>query len=136
MLSRPSTEQIISGIARDLKETVLPDCTSEPTKVMVGMMVQLLQSCAQRAAHEVAWVHEEAAAIGEAAGRDLGAPLSLHLDDVLAFYHQVSLVLSEGLEVAYRSGDAAQIDRWRTLIEQRRANESQILGALELVGRG
>lgn len=136
MLSRPSTEQILQGIARDLQETVLPDVASEPTKVMVGMMVQLLKSCAQRAAHETAWVHEEAAAIASAAGRDLGAPASLHLDDVLGWYHSVSQVLSEGVEAAYRSGDPAEIAKWRALIDARRANESQILGTLELVGRG
>jgi len=136
MLSRPTTEQILNGVARDLQETVLPDCASEPTKVMVGMMVQLLKSCAQRAAHETAWVHEEAAAIGAAAGRDLGAPASLHLDDVLTWYNTVSKVLSEGVEAAYRSGSEAEIAKWRGLIDARRANEAQILGALELVGRG
>ncbi len=136
MLSRPSTEQILQGIARDLQETVLPDVASEPTKVMVGMMVQLLKSCAQRAAHETAWVHEEAAAISTAAGKDLGGPASLHLDDVLSWYHRVSQVLSEGVEAAYRSGDTAEIAKWRALIDARRANEAQILGTLELVGRG
>ena len=136
MLSRPTTEQVLNGIARDLQETVLPDCASEPTKVMVGMMVQLLKSCAQRAAHETAWARDEAASIGAAAVRDLGAPASLHLDDVLGWYHTVSQVLSEGVEAAYRSGNAAEIAKWRALIDARRAHETQILGALELVGRG
>jgi hypothetical protein len=136
MLSRPTTDQILTGIARDLERTVRPDVASEPTRVMVGMMVQLLKSCAQRCAHEVAWAHEEAAAIGATSGRDLGAPASLHLDDVLTWYHSVSQVLSDGVEAAYRSGDAAQIEQWRALIEDRRAHEAQILGALELVGRG
>jgi hypothetical protein len=136
MLSQPTTEQILNGIARDLEETVLADVGSEPTKVMVGMMIQLLRSCAQRAAHEVAWVHEEAAAIGAAAGRDVGAPASLHLDDVLHWYDSVSRVLSEGIEQAYRSGDAEQIAAWRALIDMRRATEAQVLGSLALVGRG
>jgi hypothetical protein len=136
MLSQPTTEQILLGIVRDLNETVLPDVTSDPARVMVGMISQLLKSCAQRAAHEVAWVHEEAAGIAEAAGRDLGAPASLHLADVLAWYHQVSQALSEGIEAAYRSGDVAEIAKWRALIDQRRTNEAQVLGALDLVGRG
>jgi hypothetical protein len=136
MLSQPTTEQILNGIARDLEETVLADVGSEPTKVMVGMMIQLLRSCAQRAAHEVAWVHEEAAAIAGAAGRDLGAPASLHLDDVLRWYDSVSRVLSEGIEEAYRAADPGRIDTWRELIDMRRAHEAQILGSLELVGRG
>jgi len=136
MLSQPTTEQILYGIARDLKSTVQADVRSEPTRVMVGMMVQLLESCAERAAHEVAWVHEEGAAIAVAAGRDLGAPATLHLADVLAWYHQVSGVLSDGIERAYQSGDPVDIDTWRSLIDARRAHEAQILGALELVGRG
>jgi hypothetical protein len=136
MLSQPTTEQLLLGIARDLEETVLPDAGSEPTKVMIGMMTQLLRSCAQRAAHEVAWVHEEGAAIAAAAGRELGAPSSLHLADVVAWYGQVSKVLSEGVEAAYRSGNAEEIAKWRALIDQRRANEATVLGALELVGRG
>ena len=136
MLSKPTTEQLLAGIARDLKETVQADVTSEPSRVMVGMMIQLLQSCAQRAAHEVAWVHEEGAAIAAAAGRDLGSPASLHLDDVLEWYDSVSRVLSEGIEQAYAGGDQSEIDRWRVLIEARRAHEAQILGALDLVGRG
>ena len=100
------------------------------------MMTQLLKSCAQRAAHEAAWMHEEGAAIAAAAGRDLGSPASLHLSDLTAWYGQVSEVLSEGVEAAYRSGDTGEIAKWRALIDQRRANEATVLGALELVGRG
>lgn len=136
MLSQPTTEQLLLGIARDLQETVLPDVGSESGKVMVGMMTQLLKSCAQRAAHEAAWMHEEGAAIAAAAGRDLGSPESLHLADVTAWYGRVSKVLSEGIEAAYRSGKSEEIAKWRALIDQRRANEATVLGALELVGRG
>jgi hypothetical protein len=136
MLSRPTTSQLLDGIARDLRDIVLADVASEPTKVMIGMMIQLLGSCAQRAAHELAWVHEEAAGIAAVAGRDLGAPASLHTDDVLVWYDQVSRVLSEGIEAAYAAGDAAAIEAWRAELDRRRAHEAQVLGALDLVGRG
>lgn len=136
MHSKPTTEQILNGIARDLHETVLPDVASQTGKVMVGMMVQLLRGCANRAAHEIAWAHEEAVAIGAAADRDPGSPATLHLDDVIEWYGVVSRVLSDGIEGAYGSGDTAEIEKWRALIEARQANETQILGTFDLVGRG
>jgi hypothetical protein len=134
--TKPTTEQVLRGVAEELRSTVLPDVGSEPVKVMVGMMVQLIEECAVRAAHEIAWAHEEAVAIGDAAGQDLGAPPSLHLDAVAGWYGIVSRTLSDGIERAYRSGDPAQIDKWRALIEARQANEQTILGTLDLVGRG
>jgi len=136
VISQPNTEQVLRAIAQDLKQTVLPDVASESGKVMVGMMVQMLQSCAERAAHEIAWAHEEAHAIGALAGSDTGEPASLHLGDVLTWYGAVSRTLSEGVEQAYRDGDPAAIDAWRALIDQRRAHEAQVLGTLDLVGRG
>jgi hypothetical protein len=136
MQSKPTTDQILLGIARELREAVLPDVRSEPVKVLVEMMEQLVLSCARRAAHEIAWIHDEAAAIGAAAGRAVGAPASLHLDDVTDWYGSVSRVLSEGIEAAYRSGDDALIERWRALIEARQAHEDEVLGSLDLVGRG
>ena len=136
MHSKPTTEQILLAIARELHDTVAPDVASEPVRVMVAMMEQLVAGCAQRAAHEIAWAHEEAAAIGAASARDPGGPASLHLDDVVAWYGQVSRVLSDGVEGAYRRGDPAVVATWRALLEARQAHEMQVLGSLDLVGRG
>ena len=62
--------------------------------------------------------------------------LSLHLDDVVAWYHRVSVALSDEVEAAFASGDQARIDTARAALDARSAVEMQILGALDLVGRG
>lgn len=136
MQSKPTTDQILLGIATELRDTVIPDLTSAPVRVLVEMMVQLLEANARRSAHEIAWMLEEGSAIGAAAGRELGTPASLHLTDVVEWYGRISRVLSEGIEAAYGSGDADQIATWRALIEARQANEAIVLGTLDLVGRG
>ena len=149
MYSRPTTEQILLGLARDLEEQVLPHVEHEPARVALGMIGQLLQGCAVRSAHEIAWAEEEVAEIAAAvegmedpevvAAREacaLAPAASLHLDDVLDHYHRASVVLSTGLEAAYRTGDTRRIDALRAVLEARTAREARILGALDLVGRG
>lgn len=136
MLSRPTTDQILVGIARDLREQVLAHVNDEPAKVALGMIDQILANLAVRAENEIAWMHEEVAQIAAAAGRDGGAPASLHLSDVVAWYGDASRWLSEGIEAAYASGDLKLIASWRALIEARSAHEQSIMGTLNLVGRG
>lgn len=149
MYSRPTTEQILLGVARDLEEQVLPHVSDEPARVALGMIGQLLRGCAVRSAHEIAWAEDEAAQIAAAVeGMDdpdvvaaraalAAAPAAtLHLEDVLDHYHRASLVLSAGLEAAYRSSAAARIDSLRAVLEARTAREQQIIGVLDLVGRG
>lgn len=149
MYSRPTTEQILLGVARDLQEQVLPHVRDEPARVALGMIGQLLRGCAVRSAHEIAWAEEESEQIADAVeGMDdpdvvaarsalAAAPAaSLHLDDVLDHYHRASVVLSAGLEAAYRSGDAARIEALRAVLEDRTAREQQVIGVLDLVGRG
>ena len=110
MYSRPTTEQILLGVARDLQEQVLPHVSDEPARVALGMIGQLLRGCAVRSAHEIAWAEEESEQIAAAVeGMDdpdvvaarsalAAAPAaSLHLDDVLDHYHRASVVLSAGL---------------------------------------
>ena len=136
MLTRPTTDQILIGIARDLREQVLPHISDEPAKVAMGMIDQILANLAVRAQNEIAWMHDEVAQIAGAAGNDAGAPASLRLSDVVAWYGDASRWLSEGIETAYASGDQGQIDTWRALIEARSAHEQSIMGTLNLVGRG
>ena len=137
MFTRPTTEQVLRGIADDLTATVLPALPEGPARVAVGMMTQLLAGCAQRAAHEIAWMHEEVAAIETAIGTVPGAHGdSLHLDDVVARYHAAGEALSVAVDSAYATGDAARVEVLRLLLEARSAHEMQIVGALDLVGRG
>lgn len=137
MLSRPTTEQILRKIAEELTETVLPALPDGQAKVAVGMMTQLLNGCAVRAAHEIAWVHEEIAAIEALVGHVPGAHGdSLHLDDVLVRYHAASQALADAVDAAYAAGDTARVEALRQLLEARNAHEMAIVGALDLVGRG
>jgi hypothetical protein len=135
VITRPTTEQVILGIVRDLNEVVLPTVHDEPAKVALGMISQLLSGCAARAAHEIAWMHEEIAAIDDATGHET-AVASLHLEDVCAAYHDASLALSEAIEAAYAANDRARAASLRELLLARSGHEMAIVGALDLVGRG
>ena len=137
MLTRPTTEQILRGIVDELHATVAPALPDGPAKVAVGMMAQLLLGCAVRAAHEIAWIHEEIAAIEAVVGVQPEAHgESLHLDDVVRRYHAASEALAEAIDAAYVAGDRARAEVLRQLLEARNAHEMQIVGALDLVGRG
>jgi hypothetical protein len=149
MLTRPTTDQVLSAVARDLEEVVLPAVSAEPVRVAIGMMTQLVRGCAARAAHEIAWMYEEMAAI-DSATSDIddratqtalaafrAVPVdSVHLDDVVARYHLASEALGAAIEWAYRSGHRERASALRELLFARSAHEMQIVGALDLVGRG
>ena len=136
MLTRPTTEQILVGIADDLRALVLPEVQSDSVKIVLGQMDQLLRSCAIRAAHETAWIHDEADTIAAVTGTDVGWPATLHLDDVVAWYDATSRVLSAALDEAFAAGDANRVAELKLLLDARSATEMTIVGALELVGRG
>ncbi len=137
MLSRPTTEQMLRGIVADLDATVAPALPDGPAKVAVAMMTQLLLGCAVRAAHEIAWMHEEIAAIEAEVGAVAAAHgESLHLDDVVVRYHAASAALADAVDAAYAAGDGPRVEALRQLLEARNAHEMEIMGVLELVGRG
>ena len=136
MFSRPTTEQVLDLIADDLRDAVLPDVRSEVVRVMVQQMEQIVRSCARRAGHEIAWVHDEAETIASATGSEMGAPASLHLDDVVAWYDASSRVLSAALDAAFASGDPARIAEIKAVLDARSATEMSVIGTLDLVGRG
>ena len=149
MLSRPTTDQAISGVIRSLDEIVLPVLSDEPARVAVQMAQQILRGCAVRAAHEIAWMHEEIAAIravaADADDADVVTALAaldeldaaaLDLDDVQARYDRAGDVLSAVVDAAYAAGDEALIAAARALLETRSAHEMEIVGQLDLVGRG
>lgn len=136
MLTRPTTEQILIGIAADLRGSVLTEVHSEPVKVLLGQIDQVLLGLAARSAHEIAWIHDEVADIAAITGTDLGHPRSLHLDDVVAWYDTASRALSAAIDQAFAERDAARIGRLKALLDARSANEMRIVGTLDLVGRG
>ena len=150
MLSQPTTDQLLYGIQSDLATTVIPALPEGPAKVMAQMMHQIIRGAAVRAAHEIAWMHEEIAEIEAAASRYDADPAvaaargelaaadatSLHLADVQQRYSLAGEVLSCAFEVAYREGDAAGIEDLRAVLQRRSDREMQIIGTLDLVGRG
>jgi len=148
MLTQPTTELLLRGIARDLSEQIAPDLQSESAKVALGMIVQLLNGCATRTAHEIAWMHEEADAIMAAVSpiddpatvtavqAFRAAPDDLHHDGAARRYHLASEALAAAVEHAYATSDDALIATLRDLLQSRSAHEMEVVGTLELVGRG
>jgi hypothetical protein len=136
MLSQPTTSQILTGVANELRDVVAAEVHSEPVKVLVAQLEQVVRNCAERAAHEIAWIHEEAAVVAAATGVDVGTPASLHLADVAAWYSQVSGVLGAAVEAAFADRDSARQAQLKEILDARSATEMGILGTFEFVGRG
>jgi hypothetical protein len=136
VFSRPTTEQLLAGIAEQLRTVVASEVQTEPTRILLQQIDQVLMSCSRRAAHEIAWIYEEADRIAAETGRAVGHPDSLHLDDMVEWYNAASAVLSDELEAAFRAQDESRIAKLKAVLDARSAVEMQILGALDLVGRG
>ena len=136
MLTRPTTDQVLVGIADELRDAIAPEVHSEPLQVLLGQIDQILRGLAVRSAHEIAWMHEEADTIAAATGTDVGWPASLHLGDVCAWYDSVSRTLSAALDAAFAAGDTARLAELKLLLDARSATEMRIVGSLDLVGRG
>jgi hypothetical protein len=136
MFAKPTTEQVLLGVIEHLDEIIAPELQTDGARNSLGMISQILRGCATRSAHEIAWMHEEIAAIASATGRDAVPPVSLHLDDVCAAYSGASGTLADAVDAAYAAGDTARAASLRELLKARSAHEMAIVGALDLVGRG
>jgi hypothetical protein len=103
VISRPTTDQLIAEACQDLLDAVLPALTDETLQVRVAMAETVLRNAAVRAAHEIAWMSDETAALSgyaraveaRASSVELSAALaaldeapreSLHLADVVETY--------------------------------------------------
>ena len=153
MLSRPTTEQILLDCRAELLSTINGAVTDPSAAIAIQMMENVLRNCAERAAHEIAWMHEEMTAMIDVAERVAAsaassAPLetalaayragrseSLHLDDVCATYSLASECLSTALEAAMAGGDADLERQGRAVLDLRLAHEQQIMGEWTMVGR-
>lgn len=153
MLSRPTTEQILLDVRRELLETIDPAVSAPQVKVVIQMLENVLRNTATRSAHEIAWMHEEGdaavtfaravhaalgiAAIDEAlAAYDTGRTESLHLDDVCATYDLAGDCLSAAIDAAMAAGDGALVGEGRALLQVRLDHELAIMGEWGFVGRG
>ena len=136
MLSQPTTDKILLAIADDLNSVVLPAVTDEPAKVLLGQIDQLLRRLSRRTASEIDWMITEIKLINDAIGRETSDIGSYLLTDVASAYSEASGALGEAIDEAFSEGDTQQIAVLRQLLLDRIAKEQEILGQLDLVGRG
>ena len=152
MISRPTTEQVLLDCCRVLENDVLPGVADETMQVRLVMLGKVLRNAAVRAAHEVAWMREETAAV-EAYARAVAATTgddglrtalealaegprgSLHLTDVVEVYVRASDVLSVALEVALAAGRDDLVREGESLLTTRLAHEEDVVGGWDSAGR-
>ena len=88
MITRPTTDMLIEDCCRELMEGILPGLTDETLKLRLVMTETVLRNAAVRAAHEIAWMREETAALmayaGRVAARHGSEPLQAALADAEA----------------------------------------------------
>jgi hypothetical protein len=152
VISRPTTEQVLLDCCRVLEDDVLPAVADETMQVRLVMLGKVLRNAAVRAAHEVAWMREETAAV-EAYARAVAATTgddglrtalealaegprgSLHLTDVVEVYVRASDVLSVALEVALADGRDEFVREGESLLSARLAHENDVVGGWDSAGR-
>ena len=149
MQSSPTTVQILEGLRVELRQTVLPEVSAGPARVAVEMLDNVLSNLATRAAHEIAWMRDEAGEIDRladevddpatrsalAAYRETDRE-SLHLADVQVAYDHAGEVLSCAVEHALDTNDAVLLAASRHILQIRSDREMAILGDWNMVGRG
>ena len=136
MLTQPTTDKILLSIADDLNSVVLPSVTDEPAKVLLGQIDQLLRRLSRRTASEIDWMIAEIKLINAAIGRETSDLSSNLLSDIASAYSEASGALGDAIDEAFAEGDKQQIAALRELLADRIAKEQEILGQLDLVGRG
>ncbi|MCH1512295.1 MAG: hypothetical protein P8J01_05680 [Acidimicrobiales bacterium] len=136
MLAQPTTDKILLAIADDLNSIVLPAVDDEQAKILLGQIDQLLRRLSRRSATEIAWMVEEILAINMAIGREPKDLNSLLLADVAAEYSEASGALGDAIDEAFADENAAMIAKLKNLLSLRIEKEQEILGQLDLVGRG
>ena len=153
MLARPTTDQIILDCRNELLNTIDPAVEAPHVKIAIQMMENVLRNCAARAAHEIAWMHDEIEAmmtyartvaaspstpesvVSAVAAYDAGRSTSLQLADVTANYDLAGECLSTALEAVMAAGDDDLHRAGRAILDQRLANENEIMGEWSFVGR-
>lgn len=150
MIGRPTTQQLLEDCARELREGVIPNLSDASLIVNLQMMDLVLQSCALRAGHEIAWMAEEVAAIdayvddvvtahpsvGPALAALRAAPsTSQHLDDRADEYHLAGEALAQAIEAAMAADDIARQQAGIDLLQARRARETELRPNFTFPGR-
>ena len=152
MITRPTTDVLIEDCCRELMEGILPGLIDETLKLRLVMTETVLRNAAVRAAHEIAWMREETAALMayavRVAARHGGEPLrtalgdaeagpapSLHLADLAEVYERAGQAFAAALAAAQQAGDADLVARARELLRDRIATEKEVMATYAVVGR-
>jgi hypothetical protein len=151
VITRPTTDQLLEDICRELIEEILPALSDETLQVRVVMAETVLRNAAVRAAHEIAWMSEESAALTafarvvEARGSDdllaaslsdvETAPTGLHLADVVERYERAGRAFSAALDTAQRSGATDLVLQGRAMLRDRVETEKVVMANYGVVGR-
>lgn len=151
MISRPTTDQLIEDVCRELLEDVLPVLTDETLQVRVVMAETVLRNAAVRAAHEIAWMSEESATLvafariveAQVPDADLTAtladvevaPAGLHLADVVERYERAGRAFSAALDTAQRNGATDLVVQGRSVLRERVETEKVVMANYGVVGR-
>jgi hypothetical protein len=152
VISRPTTDQLIADVCQDLVDTVLPALTDETLQVRVAMAETVLRNAAIRAAHEIAWMSDETAALIEyaktvnaripsveltagLAAFDDGPQHSLHLSDVVETYERASRAFAVAVAAVQREGIVELVDAARDLLHDRVSTEKVVMATYAVVGR-
>jgi hypothetical protein len=152
MITRPTTDALIVDCCRELTEAILPGLTDETLRLRLIMTETVLRNAAVRAAHEIAWMREETAALvayaAEVAARHRCEPLraamtavaaspaaSLHLADVADRYEKAGQAFEQALAAAQGAGSADLIAQARELLRDRVEIEKRVMATYTIVGR-
>lgn len=152
MQSRPTTEQILNDLAREVKESILPEVSDPTQKVNFEMMEQLLRACAKRSAHEIAWMSSEVKEIEKLAidilaiedDLHLAETLkkyqtqkseSLHLEDQVQNYHLAGKLFEQLIVTVFEIRDKTFSNRLTELIRSRSEHESELINDFYFPGR-
>jgi hypothetical protein len=152
MITRPTTDALIEDCCRELMEGILPGLTDETLKLRLVMTETVLRNAAVRAAHEIAWMRGETAALLAYAGRvaawhgsealraaladaEAGPADSLHLVDVADVYERAGQAFAAALAAAQEAGAADLIAQAREVLRDRIATEKEVMATYAVVGR-
>jgi hypothetical protein len=152
MITRPTTDVLIEDCCRELMEGILPGLTDETLKLRLVMTETVLRNAAVRAAHEIAWMRGETAALLAYAGRvaawhgsealraaladaEAGPADSLHLVDVADVYERAGQAFAAALAAAQEAGAADLIAQAREVLRDRIATEKEVMATYAVVGR-
>lgn len=150
MLARPTTDQILDDLAREVRDALIPATADPAMRVNLEMMEQLLAAAAVRAGHEIAWMHDEvetmiayaadvADELDDEATRsaleayERGRSDSLHLRDQVENYSLAGEALGRAIEAA---GDHPELlSRGADIVRARKDTEALVRPGFYFPGR-